>query len=128
MVAGVVALGEQLRGKRVILFLGDNAAAGALIKASSKIQMILALEESFWECLAQLSAACWVERVAPDANSADSPRRDKPLFRAPDVEGELASLQMALQLRQVLENRVALTATICGYYCFLFCRGCVGDS
>ena len=49
MVAGVVALGEQLRGKRVILFLGDNAAAGALIKASLKIQMILALVESFGE-------------------------------------------------------------------------------
>ena len=73
MVAGVVALGEQLRGKRVILFLRDNAAAGAQVKASSKTQMILALVESFWECVAQLSAACLVERVAPDANAADSP-------------------------------------------------------
>ena len=56
-VAGVVALGEQLRGKRIVLFLDNNAAAGTLIKASSKIQMILAFVESFRGCVAQLSAA-----------------------------------------------------------------------
>ena len=42
MASAVVARGEQLRGKGVILFLGNNAAAGALISASSKIQMISA--------------------------------------------------------------------------------------
>ena len=113
MVAGVIALGEQLRGKRILLFLDNNAAAGGLIKASSKIQMILALVESFWECLAQLSAACWVERVASDANPADAPGGNVPSFRTPYVDGELASLQMASRSRQVLGNRVTQAARIC---------------
>ena len=33
MVAAVVALGEQLRGKRMFPLVGSNAASGALIKA-----------------------------------------------------------------------------------------------
>ena len=42
MVAAVAALGEQLGGERMMLRLDDNAAAGALSEASSKIQAILA--------------------------------------------------------------------------------------
>ena len=42
MVAAVAALGEQLGGERMMLRLDDNAAAGALSEASSKIQTILA--------------------------------------------------------------------------------------
>ena len=37
MVAAVAARGEQLRDRRMKLFLGNNAAAGALIRASSRI-------------------------------------------------------------------------------------------
>ena len=85
---------------------GNNAAAGALIEASPEIQMILALIERFRGCMAQLSAACWVARVASDANPADAPSRDTPMFRTPDVERDLASLPMGLRPRRVLGDKV----------------------
>ena len=95
MVAAVAPSGEQLRGERMSLFSGNNAAAGALIKASSKIEIILAPPlESFWGCVTQLSAACSVEGVASEANPADNASRNKPMFKASDVEGEVASPQM----------------------------------
>ena len=50
--------------------------------------------------MAQLSAAC------SGANPADAPYRNTPVFRPPDVEGELASLQTAAQLRRVRGNKV----------------------
>ena len=52
--------------------MGDNAAAGALIEASSRIQIILALIEGVWGCVARLSAACCVERASPHADPADN--------------------------------------------------------
>ena len=42
MVAAVVALSAQPRGRRMILFVDNSVAAGALIKASSLVQAILA--------------------------------------------------------------------------------------
>ena len=101
MVSAIVTLGDQLRGKRILLFLDNNAAAGALIKGSSRILVVLAMIESFWGCLAQLAATCWVERVASEANPADAPSRGQALFRKPQVEGDLTSLTNVLQLRQV---------------------------
>ena len=47
MVAAVVASGERLRGIRMMLFAGDNAAAGAQVKPASWIQAILAFIGSF---------------------------------------------------------------------------------
>ena len=101
MVSAIITLGEQLRGKRILLFLDNNAAAGALIKGSSRILVALAMIESFWGYLAQVAATCWVERVASQANPADAPSRGEALFRKPQVEGELASLTRVLQLCQV---------------------------
>ena len=77
-----MVLGEQLGGKRTVLFLDTKAgsireqlgeqlggkrtaAAGALVRASSEVQMILALLGGFWICAAQLS----------EANSADVPSK-----------------------------------------------------
>ena len=76
MVAAIATLGGQLRGKRAVLFLDNNAAAGALIRATSRIQIILATTGSFWGCTAQMSAACWVESVASETNPADAPSRN----------------------------------------------------
>ena len=112
MVAAVAALGEQLGGTRMLLPLNDNAAASARIKASSRIRIILASIESFRECVAQQSATCPVAMVASEANPADNPSWDKPLLRAPNVEGELASLQMALRLRRVVRRETALAPEI----------------
>ena len=109
MVSAVMALGEQLRGKRMILFLDNNAAAGAMIKASSRVKIILAITECFWQQVAQLGASCWVERVASEANPADAPSRGKSSFRLPDVEGHLESLWGVLQLCCVAFTKEELT-------------------
>ena len=42
-VAALMALGELLWGKRVVLSIDNNAAAGALIKAALKAPVVLAL-------------------------------------------------------------------------------------
>ena len=49
MISAAIALGEQLKGSRMLLFLAKNAAAGAPIKAFPRIRAILASIESFWE-------------------------------------------------------------------------------
>ena len=67
VVAAVAAPGEQLRERRMILFLGNNAAAGALIRASSERL------SSFWRCIAHLSAAFWTERGASDGTQRMPP-------------------------------------------------------
>ena len=109
MVSSVISLGEQLRGKKIILFSANNAASGAMIKASSRVQIILAITERFWQRVAHLAASCWVERVSSEANPADAPSRDKPPFRTPDVEGPVESLQTALRLCCVAMTRKELT-------------------
>ena len=109
MVSAVMALGEQLKGKRMILFLDNNAASGAMIKASSRVKIILAITECFWQHVAQLGASCWIERVTSEANPADAPSRDKPSFRKPDVEGHLESFRRVLRLCCVALTKKELT-------------------
>ena len=101
MVSAVRALGEQLRGKRTILFLDNNAAAGASVKASARAPVILAIIECFWSLMAQLSASCWIERAPSKASPADAPSRGEKSSITPRVSGDLSSLQQALQLSQI---------------------------
>ena len=88
-----------------MLFMDNNAASGALIKGSSRVLIVLATIESFWGCMARLSASCWVERVASDANPADAPSRGDPLFREPQVKGDLLPLAKVLQTCQISIGR-----------------------
>ena len=57
MVSAAIALGEQLRGKSIILSLGKNAASVAMIKASARAQIILAITERSRQHVAQLAAS-----------------------------------------------------------------------
>ena len=75
MASAAITSSDQLRGKSIMLFLDNNAASGALIGGSSRILVVLAMIESFWGCMARLSASCWVERVASGANPAGAPSR-----------------------------------------------------
>ena len=83
-----------------------------MIKASKRVQIILAITERLWQRVEQLAASCWVERVASEANPADAPCRDIPPFRTPDVGGHLESLQMALQLCCVAMTRKELARKV----------------
>ena len=92
--------------------MDNNAAAGALIAASSRIQLILAFIGSFWGCVAKLLASCAIEPVSSGANPADSPSSDRPLFKVPDVDGDLAPPPIASKLRRVLEGREKLVSKV----------------
>ena len=92
----------------MILSSDNNAASGAMIEASSRAQVILAITERFRQHVAQQAASRWVEREASEANPADAPSRDKPPFRTPDAEGHLESLQTARHLCCVAMTRKEL--------------------
>ena len=111
-VAAVVALGEQLRGRGMILSAGNNAESGALINAPPRVQAILRFFGSFCGYVAQLSASCMIGRVSSEAIPECGPGRNKPLFLARDVEGNLASFQMSLTLRRALGGTTKLAAII----------------
>ena len=61
-------------------FMDNNVAAGAILKAPSRVHVALAIIESFWGCVAQLSASCCVDRVSPEAKPAGSPGGNRQLY------------------------------------------------
>ena len=95
-VAAVVAVGDQSRNRRTITFLGNNAVAGPVVKASARAPAVCALIGSFWRTMARVGATCRIEQAPSAANPADAPSRRKKLPSKPDVEGELGSSQRAL--------------------------------
>ena len=105
------SIGIAAERKENDITLGNNAASGAAIKASSWEKIILAITECFWQHVAQLAASCWAERVASEANPADAPSRGKPPFRTPDVEVCLESLQTAPKLSCVAMTKKELART-----------------
>ena len=82
-VAAAVAVGKQPGDQGEVLSMDYNAEAGALIEASSRVSVVLALEGSFWRIAAQQSASCWAEGASSEANPADTPGRNMPLFTKP---------------------------------------------
>ena len=89
IVAAVAALGDRLGGKRII-FLGNNAAAGNLFGASSRVPAVLASIGGLWRTVVCVAATCWIERARSAASSADAPSRDGGLLLTPNREGELS--------------------------------------
>ena len=81
MGTAVVSPGALLRGERMILFVYDNAAAAASIKALSRAPVALETARSFWMTVAQLSASRWIGRVLSTANRADALRVTGPRNR-----------------------------------------------
>ena len=93
IVAAVAALGGRLGGKRIRMFLGNNAAAGNLFGASSRVPAVLASIGGLWRTVVCVAATCWIERARSAASPADAPSRDGGLLLIPDGEGELPSSQ-----------------------------------
>ena len=102
-VAAIRAIGDQLRVRELILFSDNAAAAGALVKASDKVPIILATVECFWTQTARMSIPRWIERVPSMAIPADAPSRWASSISDSQAKGELLSLRRVLQLSQVPE-------------------------
>ena len=69
--------GKQLHSRRVILFVDNDAAKGALIKSGSRVEPSAGLAAKFWEVAAKERLDVWVDRVASAANPADDPSRNE---------------------------------------------------
>ena len=104
MVAAAAALGGQLKGSRIILFLGNNASAGYLGKAASRAPVLLALIKSSWRTMGRLSATRLIKRAPSRADAADALIRGRKLPHKPHVAGELAYFQEAFRRWQILEQ------------------------
>jgi len=69
--------GRQLHGRRVIVFVDNDAAKGALIKGGSRVEPSAGLAAKFWEVAARERLDVWVDRVASAANPSDDPSRNE---------------------------------------------------
>ena len=85
-----------------MLFLGNNAVAGAFAKASARVPIILATTECFWALMARPSISRWIERASSKANPADVPGRGEALALESQVRGELSWHQQILHLGHVI--------------------------
>ena len=66
---------EKVRGRRVVLFVDNDAARGALIKGLTRTRPSARIVSKFWEAAARSEVYLWVDRVPSAANPADGPSR-----------------------------------------------------
>ena len=66
---------ERLRGRRVIMFVDNDAAKEAIIKGTSASSASAKLVTNLWCRAAEAELYVWVERVPSSANPADAPSR-----------------------------------------------------
>ena len=74
----VVALrtwGPALRGRRLLVFVDNDAARAALVAGGSRALPSAKLVGEFWQLAAEYHLYPWVERVPTRSNPADAPSR-----------------------------------------------------
>ena len=76
-VAAIVEFRSFLRHSRIVLFVDNEAADLALIKASSKCPAVHALIQHLWAMAASTPFSIWIERASSKANPADLPSRKR---------------------------------------------------
>ena len=79
MAASVFQLGEQLTGKRAILFVDNEAACAALTAGTSRAPGALLLVYALRAIAAEHDIGLWTERVPTGVKPAGLPSRDKEL-------------------------------------------------
>ena len=70
----------KLMGRSVVIFVGNNAVLGAIVKGQTAGNPARGSISSMWMIAATLSMSLWFERVPTGANIADLPTR----FQTPD--------------------------------------------
>ena len=68
---------EQLRGRKVLLFVDSEPVEGALVKGYSNRSDMSWLTSVFWSQMLELDCLIYVDRVPTDANLADGPSRGR---------------------------------------------------
>ena len=78
VVAAVFGFRKYLRSSNIIIFIDNDAADLALIKASSKSKFVHHLIRIFWKLASTIPFSVWFERVPSKSNLADFPSRGRP--------------------------------------------------
>ena len=65
----------MLAGRRVVLYVDDDAALSTLVKGTSTSLPSARLANELWQCAALLGLHLWVDRVPSRSNPADAPSR-----------------------------------------------------
>ena len=71
------AFKEELRGKKVLLFVDSECVEGALVKGYSAKEDLCWLNALFWQQALELDALFYIDRVSTDANISDGPSRGR---------------------------------------------------
>ena len=67
---------EELKGRKILLFIDNDAARHALVKGKSANAASYRILHQFWEFAAEHEMMIWIERVPTKSNPADGPSRD----------------------------------------------------
>ena len=65
----------RLIGRKIIVFVDNDGARGALIKGVSKSRPSARIVQAFWQAVASHELYVWVERVPSKSNPAAGPSR-----------------------------------------------------
>jgi len=67
---------DRLAGRRVIVFIDNAAAEGALVKGASTSEASASIVGQFWEMATKATMDIWIARVPSRSNPADGPSRE----------------------------------------------------
>ena len=92
MAASVFQHRDELFGRQVILFVGNEAACAAMTKKTAKNKVALALVNSLRATAAQYDVGVWTERAPSKLNPGDFPSRDGELSLPTEPSRDVASI------------------------------------
>ena len=72
-----ISICNELRGKKVILFVDSECVEGALVKGYSAKEDLCWLNAVFWQQALDMDALFYIDRVSTDANISDGPSRGR---------------------------------------------------
>ena len=78
-VATVFVPRQQLAGRKIIIFVDNEAACAALTTGAAKNRCALLLVYTLWSVVAQFDLQIWIERVPSAQNPADLPSGNRQL-------------------------------------------------
>ena len=87
--ATVFPLRQQLTGKKIVLFVDNEAACADLSGGTAKNRCALLLVYTLWSVVAQFDLQRWIGRVPSAQNPADLPFRNRALSPAAEAQQEL---------------------------------------
>ena len=83
--------GSLCKGRRILLFVDNNAIRDAVAKGTSKSLSVMIMLSELHRMWAEVACLCWVSRVPTKSNLGDFPSRQKPELAAEMIRGSVAN-------------------------------------